>query len=166
MRLLTIEHVPPARRRTVPIWYPAVMLSLSGEALRRTGLDFETAQDDLDTVTFAYAEVEKIPIMLMRHASEPKHVYTLMVDAESEANDRGWGVLSFASGVLASLHVGPEEVIWRNDELDKLFPARLNLKSGESVFEQLDLHNIEPVSLDDVSPSPGPAYTPPAKARF
>jgi hypothetical protein len=166
MRLLTVEHIPPARRRNVPIWYPAVMLSLSGEALRRTQLDFETARDDLDTVTFAYAEVEDIPIMLMRHESEPAHIYTLMVDAASEAKNRGWGVLSFASGVLASLHLGSKEVIWRNDELDRLFPAKLSVKSAKSAFEQLDLNHIEPVSLDDAGTSFEHTYAATAKIRL
>lgn len=136
------------------------MLSLSGDALRRTGLDFEIARDDLDAVTFAYAEVENIPIMLMRHESEPAHVYTLMLDAVREANDRGWGVLAFASGVLASLHLGSNEVIWRNDALDELFPSKLQ----KSTFKQLDLSNIEVPPLDDLEKNFEHASS--AKIRF
>ena len=145
MRLLTVEHVPPARRRSAAIWYPAVMLSLSGESLKRTGLEFDVTRDDLGELSYAYVEVEGIPVMLTRREAEQPHTYTLMIDARSVAERLPYGAAGFARGVLSSLHITPPEVIWKNDELDALFPANLKKRLP---FEQVDIDQIEPVPWD------------------
>ncbi len=62
-------------------------------------------------------------MVLIRHEGEPAAQYTLLFDAPLYAQQSGLNASHFLPDVLPTLHLSPDEVVWQNEELAKLFPA-------------------------------------------
>lgn len=117
-----LPHGTPGNRQPVTRWYPVVQVLASDDDIRRAGLEIETAHDDLGDLSRAYAETAQTPLLMTRHAGEPEGLCTLHLDAERLARAH-LNMIAFAVEVLEALPLGANEVVWRNTDLERWFPA-------------------------------------------
>lgn len=104
--------------------FPALTVKLLPEQVRQFPLLFKEEQDDFDLLHYAQINAGGIVVLLQRYNSEPPDIYTLMLDAKELFQKHGIRPLDFAGGVLKTLGIDFQAIVWINQELDRLYPVQ------------------------------------------